>query len=342
MRLWTYMNDKWLLFIGIPLVGFAMPLIFNQLNLSLLFNEGYRNLVMSVITTITIWLGIRSIVIYLWKKYPWEKDPWMHLICELVMVTAYTSLIGFLSYLLYMHTNFVNLEDDYDLFPSVAITILITYLITCIHEAWFFYTQWNISLVKAQVLEKENIQSQYETLKSQVNPHFLFNTLNTLATLIEENPQVAVKYVENTADFLRNILSMKDKEVISLKEEINIINTFYALQKQRFGDNLQMELLVSPASLEMQIPPLSLQMLVENAIKHNIISSDMPLHIIIEANKHGIVSVKNNLQKKMQHKPSSGIGLQNIRNRFSFLSDQAIEVNETEAHFEVILSLLTE
>ncbi len=335
-----FMNDRWILIIGIPLVGIVIPLIFNRFSFEFLFSEGYRNMLMSIATTIAIWLGIRKIVIFLWEKYPWEQNPAKHLIYEILMVSGYTMVIGALSYAIAMYTNFIYLDPDMAIGVSVVTTLLITYLITCIHEAWFFFTQWNISLVKTQALEKENIQSQYETLKSQINPHFLFNTLNTLATLIEENPKVAVNYVGKTSDFLRSILSMKDKEVISVQEEIDIIKTFYHLQKQRFGENLLLDIQLSPASLHQKIPPLALQMLVENAIKHNVISSEKPLKIIIADHQRGMIAINNNLQKKKQENLSNGIGLQNIRKRYQFLSESNIEIIESDDNFEVRLPLL--
>ena len=334
------MNDKWILIIGIPLVGIIMPMVFNRFDFTFLMSEGYRNTIMSLFTTVAIWLGIRKIVIFLWDKYPWERFPVKHLTYEIIMVTIYTMMIGALSYIVARYTHFVELDPDMEIGISVAITLLITYLITCIHEAWFFYTQWNVSLIKAQALEKENIQSQYETLKSQVNPHFLFNTLNTLTTLIEENPKAAVDYVGKTSDFLRSILSMKDKEVISLEEEMKIIQTFYHLQKERFADNLNLTVQLTPESLTGNIPPLSLQMLVENAIKHNIISSDHPLTIIISDHKRNTILVSNNLQKKKIEHLSNGIGLQNIRKRYHYLSGNMVEINETAERFEVILPLL--
>ncbi|MFW5707200.1 MAG: sensor histidine kinase [Bacteroidota bacterium] len=338
--MFRFLNDKWLLIIGIPFLGLVMPLVFNKFSLDFLLSEGYRNAVMSTLTTISIWLGVRGIVIFLWNRYPWEKYPAKHLIYEIVMVTAYTSVIGYLSYVIARYTNFVELDPEMSVTISAAITLIVTYLITCIHEAWFFYTQWNVSLVKAQALEKENIQSQYETLKSQINPHFLFNTLNTLTTLIEEDSQTAVNYVGKTSDFLRSILSMKDREVISLQDEIKIIETFYHLQKERFGENLRLQINLSPRALEKNIPPLSLQMLVENAIKHNVISAEKPLTIVIDEKPNGTIEISNNLQKKKQEHLSNGIGLQNIRRRYHFLSDKKIDVREDQNTFSVALPLL--
>jgi len=334
------MKDKWLLVLGIPFVGFVMPLIFNDFSISFIFSEGYLTLVGSIGTTILIWLGIRKIVITLWHKYPWEKHPIKHLVYEVVLVFSYTMLIGFLNYLFSIYTGALGVDEDIDMVMAISITLLITFLITSLHEAWFFFNQWNISLVKAQALEKENVISQYETLKTQINPHFLFNTLNTLTTLIEEDPDKAVRYVDKTADFLRSILSMKDKEVITLQEEISIIETFYHLQKERFGNNIDLKINLSPQNLKRVIPPLVLQMLIENAIKHNVISADRPLQITVSDNEEAMVIVENNLQIKKQDKPSSGIGLQNIRNRYQFLTDSQIDVIVSPHRFVVKVPLL--
>jgi LytS/YehU family sensor histidine kinase len=139
---------------------------------------------------------------------------------------------------------------------------------------------------------------------------------------------------------LRSILSMKDREVISLKEEIQIIETFYLLQKERFGNNLKLEINLPEDSLNMKIPPLALQMLVENAIKHNVITSEKPLTIQVSLCKSDRVCVSNNLQPKENKGRSSGLGLQNIRNRYSFLTDKEITITETQTRFEVVLPLL--
>ncbi len=335
-----YLNDKWLLIIGIPFVGIIMPLVFHKFSFDFLYTEGYRNAVLSLSTTITIWLVIRKIVTYLWKKFPWEKYPFKHIIWEFLLVTVSTLIIGYLNFMVYKYAGFVTMREDIDTSISISITLAITYLITSIHEAWFFYTQWNINLVKAQMLEKENVLSQYETLKTQVNPHFLFNTLNTLTTLIEEDPKKAVGFVEKTSDFLRSILSLKDLEMISLEHEKCIIETFCGLQKERFSENLKLEVRLSAESLKKNVPPLAVQMLIENAIKHNIISSDHPLSVMVSDCDASMICVSNNLQVKKEKSPSSGIGLENIRNRYSLLSGANIEVNVTDTCFEVKLPLL--
>ena len=189
-------------------------------------------------------------------------------------------------------------------------------------------------------LEKENIKSQYETLKSQINPHFLFNNLNTLASLIEENPRLAVDYVQKTADYYRSILNLKDKEIITIEEELVMIRTFFNLQSNRYGDNLRYSINIPENQLYNFIAPLTLQMLVENAIKHNIISKDKPLTIDIFYHD-GYLKVSNNLQKRDLDESSNQIGLKNITARYSFLTSKTVEITENESTFTVSIPILT-
>ncbi len=332
-------NDRYFLIPGIIILAVLSFLLFGADSQRFSKNAGLLTLIYNIAFTALMWLGIREIVVFLWKKYPWEVSPVKHLISEFFLVSLYTAIMGIAVLMLFKYSGIIDSVGE-DVKVSAIFTFIITYLITGLHEAWFFYSQWNISLLKAKSLEKDNIQSQFETLKSQINPHFLFNTLNTLSSIIEDNPKTAVVYVEKTADFLRTILLVKDKEVITLGEELLLIETFYFLQKERYGNNLNMTISVPESSRKHLLPPLSLQMLVENAIKHNIISNEKPLTITIDVSKEGYISVKNNLQNKKAEKNGAGIGLANIQNRYKYLSNKKIIFLHTADVFEVGLPLL--
>jgi hypothetical protein len=196
-------------------------------------------------------------------------------------------------------------------------------------------------LRKRELLEKERIRFQFETLKSQVNPHFLFNSFNTLISLIEAKPRLAVEYVERLSDLFRTMLTHREEEVIPLKEELELIENYYYLQKKRFGDNFSLDIQLDDEKLTACLPPLTLQMLVENALKHNIVSSRKPLKVEIFCTEDGFLCVRNNLQEKTRKSPSTGLGLQNIRNRYQLISSQPVEIRRTDTHFEVIIPLLS-
>lgn len=207
--------------------------------------------------------------------------------------------------------------------------------------AYFWIKNREKRLRITERLEKENIESQFETLKSQINPHFLFNSFNTLISIIENDQETAVEYVERLSDFFRNILVYRHQTVIPLNEELELFENFYFLQKHRYGDNLFLNNNLDPSLAGSHtIPPLTLQLLVENALKHNIISKSKPLTVDIESDGKGYLLVRNNLQKRRDEVPSTQVGLQNIINRYRLLSDMEVRIEITRTHFQVYVPLL--
>lgn len=191
-----------------------------------------------------------------------------------------------------------------------------------------------------QQLQTEKLQSQYETLKNQVNPHFLFNSFNTLLGIIEEDPKKAAQYVEHLSDFYRSIVNIREKDLISLPEELRIIEDYFFIQKKRFGDALNFEINITDDQKEMySIPPLTLQLLAENAIKHNIVSKDHPLLFQLCIQNNNLV-VKNNLNIKATKEKSEGLGLQNIKNRFLLIAQKEVIIETSQTHFIVKLPLI--
>jgi LytS/YehU family sensor histidine kinase len=220
---------------------------------------------------------------------------------------------------------------------SILFTILITFLIVTIHEAVFFYRQWKLNFSKSVSLEKDNLEARYNTLKAQVNPHFLFNSLNSLMSLLDNNPK-AEKYVQDLSEYLRYVLLSNTREVVDLKDELENLEKFFNLQKLRFDDNLKVTFNIQQSSLTNQIPTLALQMLIDNCIKHNIISTKNPLYINIFDD--GIsITVVNNLQLKHVEE-STGQGLKNIEGRYRFIANEPIKIVSDDKHFSVTIPLI--
>ena len=194
-------------------------------------------------------------------------------------------------------------------------------------------------LKAAERVEKDKVEFQFETLKSQVNPHFLFNSFNTLIAVIEEDKDTAVEYVEKLSDFYRNILLQREKNVIPLDEELEMIHDYYFLQQKRYKSNFILKLDIPAEKQKAFIAPLTLQLLVENAVKHNVISREKPLtvEIFIENN---YIAVSNNLQPKQQPEPSTGVGLHNIVNRYKLLTEKEVKINRYGLQFTVAVPLL--
>jgi LytS/YehU family sensor histidine kinase len=230
-------------------------------------------------------------------------------------------------------------EGMSDLKVSLVFTFLITLLISSITEGWFFYTRWIKSRLITQNLEKEHLSAQFETLKSQVNPHFLFNSLNTLMSLVENNEK-AISFIQNLSEFLRYGLKSKENEVALISDEIEIIEKYAYLQKARFKANLNVSIKVDEdVRNNYYLPPMSLQILFENAVKHNEISKKNPLYVDIFNDGEEAIIVKNNLQKRnLENK--TGIGLKNISQRYTFLTDKKVVIKQTENVYMVSLPLL--
>jgi hypothetical protein len=186
---------------------------------------------------------------------------------------------------------------------------------------------------------RELVILQFETLKNQVNPHFLFNSLNTLVSMIRQDKDIATEYVENLAEYFRNILTFKNIDLIPLTEELALMKTYYYLQQKRYGKNLELDVELDKNATDSLIPPLTLQILLENALKHNEISSRKPLKIRI-INSDDTIVVENNLQLKMNAEASTRTGLDNIKNRYRLASGKEVRKESNGSYFRIFLPLI--
>lgn len=251
-----------------------------------------------------------------------------------VLAISFVMFIGIYTY------HFVENGADFSLyFTSLNNLELKTFFIATIvgfafGAVFFFYSQWDEALKRAQKLEKEKLIFQYETLKSQVNPHFLFNSLNSLSSLIKTNPDLSEEFVLKLASVYRYILENTDKETIPLSTELEFVKNYFALQKIRDGEkiNLKIEILDSDKMIAL---PVSLQLLVENALKHNSATRVNPLDITIHNEGIDKIVVRNNVQTKMQLNNSSKIGLKNLNERSRLILNRELEVIENNEEFIV-------
>ena len=327
-------TKKWF-YLLIPVVGIVLATFFRV-------DEGFKGPTMNlryilhaISMTVGLWVGCMIIVQYLWDKYPWQFYPVKHLILEIIYILLYTNAFSLALYWIELKLKIFDVQGN--LVQGIVITNLITLFITVIHEAAEFYKQWKFNFSKSVRLEKDNIEARYEMLKTQINPHFLFNSLNSLITLVEGNVQ-ATEYIQNLSEFLRYMLKSRDRQLILVREEVNILRKYVDLQRSRFQDSLRVEIHVDEKYYHYSTPPLVMQMLVENCIKHNIISNEKPLRIKISAEK-GWLIVENNLQKKNEM-PSTGQGLRNISERYRFFTTQQVKIHETSSIFRVSIPLL--
>jgi sensor histidine kinase YesM len=219
------------------------------------------------------------------------------------------------------------------------ITSVLNLIIITVIEAIIWFKRNQQSLVKAERLEKENSQIRFETLKSQLNPHFLFNSLNVLSSLIKKDSDKAQDFVDEFSSVYRYTLDVIEKPVVELREEIEFAKSYHFLQKIRFDNAVDMDINVDASKLNYFVPPLAVQTLLENAFKHNKATTDNPLKIKIY-NENDILLVVNNLQPKIKSTDSKGIGLNNLRKRYELLGSQLSQFTVTEKEYVAKIPLI--
>lgn len=219
------------------------------------------------------------------------------------------------------------------------ITSVINIIMISVIEAILWFKRGQESLIKSEKLEKENSQIRYETLKNQLNPHFLFNSLNVLSSLIKKDSDKAQDFVDEFSSVYRYTLDVIDKPVIDLREELDFAKSFLFLQKIRFENAVDMEINVDASRLNNLVPSLAIQTLLENAFKHNKASVDNPLKINIY-NEDDVLVVINNLQPKIKADDSKGIGLNNLRKRYELLGEKFPQFSITEKEYIAKIPLI--
>jgi len=223
---------------------------------------------------------------------------------------------------------------------SVWIVIGMVMLTVTLWESEFIYKKYKESIVEKETMQQMSIQQEFETLKSQVNPHFLFNCFNTLSSLISEDGKQAEAFLNELSKVYRYLLRSNEDGLSTLQDELNFIQSFYKLLKTRHGEAIQLEIEVDKKYHNYLLPSLSLQLLVENAVKHNVVSKSQPLLIDIFSMAGNKLAVNNNLQPKKIKAPSNKIGLANIRSKYELLNMQGFEVLQDQRNFTIVLPLI--
>lgn len=232
--------------------------------------------------------------------------------------------------------SYITNESPANFMVAITITFIVILSIYLVH----FYKAYKDSQIQEQKVIAGTASAQFESLKNQIDPHFLFNSLNVLSSLIEENPENAQKFTTSLSKIYRYVLEQKDKELVSVAEEIAFAKTYMNLLKMRFENSITFELPEGFNNEEAKVVPLSLQLLLENCIKHNIVSESKPLHIKIYIENNQLV-VENNLQKKEVLSDRKGVGLQNIVNRYAILTQRKVLVEDTDKSFKILVPILT-
>ncbi len=258
------------------------------------------------------------IIQYMNRIAPWGKNLIKRISIELVFTVSFAALISVLFTLL---VNWIHIyEDDIAsvLITNVLIYIVINIIVVAVFEAWIFFIESDRAKQKADLLQQELSQIKFEVLKSQINPHFLFNSLNVLSSLLKNDTSKAEQFIDEFSQIYRYVLETIEQPVSTLSKELEFMRSYLFLQQIRYGDTLTFSVNISADLLSWVLPPLSLQVVLENAIKHNIVNESKPLKIEI-LSENNILLIRNNIQLKISGN-SIGLGLKNLVKRYALIS----------------------
>jgi sensor histidine kinase YesM len=291
----------------------------------------------TLIMWILLWRGNSLVNHVVDSRVSWYKFPTRRLVVGLLATIVYT-LIAVITAMITFEKIF-SFSFGNSFLWTIYFSVIVTIIISLILHSREFLLRGRQATLDKEIHQKESIRAKYEALKSQVSPHFLFNSLNALTNLVYEDQDKAAKFIKQLSEVYRYVLDTRDKEVVPIEEEKRFLKSYLFLQQIRFGDKLKLE--VDLEKTHTLVAPLVLQMLVENAIKHNVISEEDPLHIRI-FQEDGYIVVENDLQRKaVLVDDSPGLGLDNIARRYEFLSDKKVEVIKNEK-FSVRLPIISE
>ncbi|ULQ57701.1 histidine kinase [Flavihumibacter rivuli] len=334
-------KESWIGILLVPPMAIAMNyLIFKEAYFSSIGNFFGATLITSLVIAL-VYVACGMVATMMRNKYPKYSQTFRRILLSLalyvlIMIAGISILFWGYDYTSFMGYSISMHDYGWGLLLGVGCNLLAT----SFNEGAAFYEKWRMLVDEAEQLKKENLQSQLEGLKGQVNPHFLFNSLNSLSSLISEDPVKAEKFLDEMSKVYRYLLRTNEDGLTTLESEMQFIQSYFHLLKTRYGDGLEMEVKIAPKYLSYQIPPLTLQMLVENAVKHNMILRDSPLKIMIMTTNSGKLIVTNNLQRKDRKVTSTRVGLNNIVNKYRLMKQEEILVRDDGKEFAVVLPLI--
>lgn len=337
-----YAREIWVAITCCGLMGIAFPNIAglitnsNYIPLQLVFHYLYF-----IAIAFAVWQGNIFILSAIRKKAQWRNNRYY----KMVFLLAFLNIVfsGITSFALLFVWKFFSKENYTGIFPQLLASIVIAMsavIVTNFYEIIYLYGERETSTVKAEELNLSKIKAELEALKNQIDPHFIFNALNTLSYLIVSNPENAKLYTNTLANVYRYILVNKEKDFVHLKEEIEFLSNYFFLLKIRFGNSVKLQVEINYLEAEeFLIPPISLQVLIENAIKHNDFSDTAPLGITVSV-KSNSVFVKNFMRPKSFPIYSTKTGLENLNERYTHLIKKGIIVFNSNNYFIIKLPLI--
>jgi sensor histidine kinase YesM len=308
------------------------------------FNEGRTFALGSLATLVSgliTWYIHATVAKKLRIRFEKEKDGRKHFIASMFVFAIMTFLIFSCICIIYHYTSFLNFKLDQETyFMAVGLGLTINLVATSFNQSTYSAEKWKDSVLETEKLRQEALQKQLENLNGQINPHFLFNGLNSLSSLITENPEQANEYVNEMSRVYRYLLQVNTVDLVMLSDEVKFIQSYFHLLKIRHGAGIDLDIQIADKAMCCMIPPLTLQLLVENAVKHNKVLKSQPLLIQINSFRDELLTIINNLQRKTLNVESNNVGLKNIAAKFKLHGLSDIVVEETRETFSVTIPLI--
>lgn len=338
--------DKRFLIIAL-IISLILPVLF--LINSLFSNQviNWNQIILSGFFTFCITLSITyvntNLADLIGKKYPWKQGWAKRLGIELFITSISAAvIIWIIASILFIFTDFHHQYTyRYMIFLNTLVSVIINIILITGLEGWELFEMYKNSIIESEKLKRQNIESQYSALINQVNPHFLFNSLNVLSFLVSSNPEKAQEFISRFSWIYRYVLDVKDKSLVSLEQEMEFLNAYIFLQKLRYENKLDFRISINVDTNETFVPPLSLQILVENAIKHNEISNHFPMLVEVFT-ENGFLIVKNRIQARTDKEESTGFGLKHLHVRFEHFTERLPEFGKVGDDYIAKIPLLFE
>jgi two-component system, LytTR family, sensor kinase len=336
------MHQKRIRFVYMILVGICISFLLDSVApKDSAGHNRFLDFLISIIITIIVWEGNLRIDRLMDKKFPWDQKPAIRILVHAPSSLLFTSIMIYFSMFAFDKYVCKLPSKTQDQFMAVAIImgILVSLILLSIEIGSQFFTKWKSSLVEVEKYKAESLQAQLQNLKDQINPHFMFNNLSVLSSLVYKDQDKAVDFINQLSKVYRYLLDSRSVELVSLKDELAFIHSYNYLLQIRFDKNLVFKMDIPESKEHLMLPPMAMQMLIENAIKHNEISKEFPLSINTQLVNNKL-EVSNQLRLRSSPEPSSKTGLKNIKERYKFFTEEIVEIVETKEVFTVRIPLL--
>lgn len=332
-------DDIWFFIIGVFILSLIIDFLFSNSFVKYGFNDAIFSWSISLLFTIGNWSVMRWMMRLLRKKWPSFQDNIKRSVLLFVCMISTVLIIDIIGNILLAYA----FGDSYHALSKSRILIpilIISTMILAIYEAIYYYKRLKTYIRNEEQAKQLVVQAKLDALRNQARPHFLFNSLNTLRDIIDQDTKADAKqFVDKLSDVYRFILDTGNSNLVMLRDELKFAKSYIHIQSERFGDNLNLEWQISENVLDQQVVPMSLQLLLENAIKHNVISRAKPLTIKVYTANAQLV-VENNIQLKSTQLPSTKLGLKNIEKRYALISDKKPIINNNSLIFSVSIPLI--